>query len=367
MYPYYIGIYSLFGFSSTAFHAGSLMLHLLNAILVYFILQHLLTLTGFNKNVRKHQIFIGLVTVLFAIHPLQVESIAWISASKVLLYSTFTLGSLLFYLKYKRSHKYEFLVLTFLGYILSLMTKEQAIILPLNLLLIDFILHTYKNPSFSWRVVLEKIPFLLLAFLFWHWSAQNNLGTLEVEGAYSWDQRLVFGSYSLIVYAIRFILPVNLLYFYGYPIVAGESLSWFYYGYIIVALFMALYIIDLYQNRKFLPFFGLVFFGINILLVLHILPMPRAMITADRYMYLSIIGLSVWAIWGANHIYQLVQQRKWIKTKQTRQYAAGGLIALFLIGCALYSNVLTRKWNTSETIKQEVREYLQPTLMNETK
>ncbi|MBY5959105.1 hypothetical protein KUV50_13215 [Membranicola marinus] len=216
------------------------------------------------------------------------------------------------------------------------------------------------------KITLEKIPFFLLAFLFWYWSAQNNLGILELEGAYSWDQRFVFGSYSLIVYVIRFILPVNLLYFYGFPIVTGESLSWFYYGYIIIASFLLLYIIDLYRNRVFLPFFGLLFFGINILLVLHILPMPRAMITADRYMYLSIIGLSVWAVWGANHLYQVVKQRKWLKNNKVQQYAAGGLIGLFLMGCAIYSNVLTRKWDTSETIKREVREYLHPTLINET-
>ncbi len=356
---YYIGIYNLFGFNASAFHAGSLILHLVNVILVFLFLHQLVKLTNRRTGSPSTILYISIITIIFALHPLQVESVAWISASKVLLYTTFTLGSLLCYLKYKTSHRYGYLVLTFLGYCLSLMAKEQAVILPLNMVLIDFILHTYRVQSFSKMVWLEKIPFFLVAFLFWYWSTQNNLGVLHPEWAYTWDQRLVFGSYSLIVYVVRFLLPTKLLFYYGYPILAGEELSWTYYGYIIVALFLMMYMIDLYRSKKYLPFFGLSFFVINILLVLHILPMPRSMITADRYMYLSIVGLATWAIWGVNHLYQWAIDRNWSKEKSSWRYVFWGFVGLYLIGCGLYSNNLTRKWNDSMTIKQELRDYLE--------
>src|SRR5690606_10526723 len=123
-------------------------------------------------------------------------------------------------------------------YCFSLMVKEQTIILPLNIVLIDLFFHSFGVRKFTTRVWIDKIPFFGLAILFWYWSTQNDLGLLNPEWAYSWDQRLVFGSYSLIVYVVRFILPTKLLFYYGFPILAGEELSWVYYGYIFVATFM---------------------------------------------------------------------------------------------------------------------------------
>ncbi len=356
---YYLGIYGLFGFEPIAFHTGSLVLHLINALLVFQFIRLVAGMVVQGKNRATAEWMAGLVALIFAIHPLQVESVAWISASKVLLYSTCTLASLISYFYYKKNHRIIYLILTFLGYGLSLMTKEQAIILPLNLLLIDFLFHKFGKIRFSGKVLMEKIPFFLLALIFWYWSVQNNLGVLDVDSAFPWDQRLVFGSYSLIIYVIRFLVPVNLLYFYGFPVVAGESLSWFYFSYVVLSVLFLLYLVDLYRSKRYIPFFGLLFFLINILLVLHILPMPRSMITADRYMYLSIVGLSVWAVWGLYKLTQMHPKMTWIR------YGFLTGLGVFLIGFVVYSNVLTRKWENSDRIKQEVQDYLQPTLINQ--
>ena len=355
---YYIGIYQLFEFDPAAFHTGSLLLHLINAGLVFGVIWKLFEILSKGVKIGLRMWSTILITVIFAIHPLQVEAVAWISASKVLLYSTFTLAGLLTYVYYKRSGKYLLLILTFLCYVLGLMSKEQAIIFPLNLLLIDFVLHTFHKVRFTRKVILEKLPFFLLALLFWYWSMENNLGVLDVTDAYPSGQRLVFGSYSLVIYLFRFLVPVQLLYFYGFPIVEGESIAPFYYIYVLMAILFVIYLIDLYRHRSFIPFFGLLFFLINILLVLHILPMPRTMITADRYMYVSVIGLAIWAVWG---LYRVMQLRAFTNR---RRYGLWAGVTLILIGYITYSNVLTRKWENSDTIKQEVREYLQPALIN---
>lgn len=117
--------------------------------------------------------------------------------------------------------------------------------------------------------------------------------------------------------------------------------------------------VDMYRSKMYLPFFGLTFFVINILLVLHILPMPRTMITADRYMYLSIVGMAIWGVWGIHRLFQWVEGRNIASVRLTWKYLLGGFIGLYLMGCGLYSNSLTRKWNDSMTIKQELRDYLE--------
>ena len=128
-----------------------------------------------------------------------------------------------------------------------------------------------------------------------------------------------------------------------------------------------MYLIDLYRSKKYLPFFGLSFFVINILLVLHILPMPRSMITADRYIYLGVVGLAIWAVWGVNRMYLWCGDRKRSGWNSLRRYILGGFVGLYLIAWALYSNSLTRKWNDSITIKQEMRDFLQSGVTNKTK
>src|SRR5690606_14651497 len=148
--------------------------------------------------------------------------------------------------------------------------------------------------------------------------------------------------------------PAKLLFYYGFPILAGEDLPWTYYVFVSAAHFVLMYLIDLYRQRKWAPFFGLLFFLVNILLVLHIIPMPRYMITADRYMYLSIVGLSVWTIWTVYRLVQWSRNRTWLRL-------GIAMIALLVVTCfVLYSNSLTRKWANSITIKQEVQDYLAP-------
>ena len=352
---YYLGIYHLAGFDPMAFHLGSIVIHVFNSILVFLLISKLIAHLLAKYTTYQRTWISFLVAVIFAIHPLQVESVAWISASKVILYSTFTLMGLISYLQYKMSTRKIYLIITFLSYAASLMVKEQAVIFPLNLLLLDFIYHQYHVRSWNRNVWLEKIPFFLLGFLYWYWSAQHHVGLIELPGLYPWYDRIVFGSYSLMIYIVRYFAPINLMYFYGYPMVAGESMPPGYYLYLGLALIFMIYLIDLYRSRRWVPLFALLFFVINILLVLHILPVPRGNITADRYMYLSVIGLSAWSVWALGELYSFfknTERSRWIIKGAT------GLVIVYLIGCMIYSRNLTRNWKDSDTLKAEVKEHL---------
>ena len=99
---YYLGFYHFFGFDPTAYHMGSLIIHMINSILVFYLVRLIGRQIAGNES-KKAEWLAGLVALIFAIHPLQVESIAWISASKVLLYTAFTLIGLITYMIYIRS------------------------------------------------------------------------------------------------------------------------------------------------------------------------------------------------------------------------------------------------------------------------
>ena len=131
---YYVLIRQLFGFDPVAFHAGSVLIHIVNTFLVYFLLRKWLVYFPEWKD-RTGTGWMWVIATVFAVHPLQVEPVAWISASKVLLYTFFTLIGLIAYIRFLERGSWPELIGSFVCYILSLMCKEQAVIMPLNLVL----------------------------------------------------------------------------------------------------------------------------------------------------------------------------------------------------------------------------------------
>src|SRR5699024_10199684 len=103
----------------------------------------------------------------------------------------------------------------------------------------------------------------------------------SAEASYPLYQRILFGMHSISEYLFRFLAPVKLYYFYFFPIKSGDSLPWYYWGYLLILLCVGLFVVHHYRRNNKLVLFGLLFFVINVLLVLHIIPMPREMITAD--------------------------------------------------------------------------------------
>jgi len=353
---YYLGIYKLAGFDPFAFHLGSLIIHLINGYLVYVLVKRFLKIIKPDISLRKFSVASGLITLIFIIHPLQVESVAWISASKVVLYTTFTLLGLCSYIAYKNHRRYIYLGLTFLSYVCSLMVKEQAVIFPLNLILIDFLYRVYHKGHLQRSVWLEKLPFLALAFAYWYWSAQNHVGILDPVNLYPWYDRIIFAGYSLFVYIFRFLIPLNLSHFYAYPMLPGEPMPVFYYGYLILAGLFLVYLYDLYRSGKWVPIFCLLFFVINILLVLHIMPVPRASITADRYMYLSIVGLSGWVLWQGTRWFSILSNS--IGSYKSSLKLVSLLVVVYLGGFMVQSHRISQKWKDSETLKMDVKNHL---------
>jgi hypothetical protein len=351
----YMAIYAAFGYTPAVFHLYSLLLHLANCCLLFAFLRRMAAVFYSRSLQHNPSVSAFATTLLFVIHPLQVESICWISASKIPLYAFFVLLALLAYLRYSDTRKIRFYFMSLALFVFAFGSKEQAIVLPATLLLVDWALARYRKPDSSgnnWPgLLLEKLPFILFAiFAALQTRSHQSMEYTEQVAGYPFWQRLVFACYSLAAYAGRFVLPVNLLYIYPFPMAPGGEMPLHYLAYPVV---VATAIFLLCINIRKIPrpvVFGLLFFLINMALMLHIVPMSRFMVTADRYVYLASAGLFFIAAWYAVPWLQKMAAsgKKWIPAATV----------CYLLYLGSYAHIRTYTWKDSDTIKKGFRELL---------
>jgi len=275
--------YHFGGLTPNVYHIHSLILHLLNTLLVFGFLYLLF---------RRKNTLIPLITAfLFGISTTHIETVAWISERKNLLYALFFFVSLIAYIKYIETEKYGLYLVSLAFFLLSILSKSTAITLAVTLILIDFYL---KREVFSRRVIFEKIPFFLLAVIFGVVAvlAQKTTWGEELSQVhYAFAERFMFSGYAFIVYVVKLVFPYRMSGFYPYP---SEMTS------ILVAvniLFTLLTIINVaaafyFFRKSSVSAFGVLFFSVNIFLLLKIFEVPAGdYIMADRYAYMPSVGI----------------------------------------------------------------------------
>ena len=216
---------------------------------------------------------------------MHVESVAWISERKDVLYTFFFFASLLFYFRYLDSGKIKQLMYCLLLFLLSLLSKGQAVVLPVILLLIDY----FTGRNFEKKTMLEKIPFFILAFIFGFIAieAQRSLEAIN-EIKIPFEQSIFFGFYGLCLYILKSVIPFALSGYHPYPFYAGNVPVYVYLSPTIIIVLFFIVFKKFRQNKEII--FGTLFFLIPISLVLQFLPVGKAVI-ADRYTYIPYIGL----------------------------------------------------------------------------
>ena len=280
----------IFGLNPLYFHLINILIHLINVILVFYLIFFL----------TRRQITAFFVALIFALHPMHVESVVWVAERKDVLYTAFFLISLIFYTRYlEKALSNKFLLLCFSAFLLSLFSKSAAVILPLVLLAIDY----YKGRKINVRTITEKIPFFLLSILFGilSISSQHVFGEGAASHAmFNFPDQIFMGSYSIFFYLIKFFIPLRLSAVHPLPVKAGAFLPMIYYlSFIIVPILAALFYY-LFKNKK--PrqavkreiIFGLIFFIVTISLIVS-LPVGRAVV-AERYTYVPYIGMAFIAV-----------------------------------------------------------------------
>ena len=322
--------------SAFVFHTTNLIFHLLNVLLVFMFI-YLLS--------RKRLIIATVTALLFAIHPMHVESVAWIAERKDVLYTFFFLAGLITYLKYLESKGWMRLTVTGLLFLASLFSKPSAVVFPLILLAIDY----FNGRKFTVAVFIEKIPFFILALIFGTitFLIQSSVTAANIK-ILSVFQPLLFGSYGFVMYQVKLLLPLKLAAFYPFPALnAAAGLSPIYYLSPVIALAILVLVYYSFRHTRVITFGYLVFF-FSIVLVLQFMPFGSA-IMADRYSYLSSVGLFFIAGWYLDRLFSNTD-----KTLFSFRWIFTGVFIVYAVFLGMAANEQTRVWENSETLWNDV-------------
>lgn len=315
-------------------HSMNWLLHGANSVALFVFL---FLLTG-NRSTALA------VALLWGVHPLAVESYAWMTERKNVLYTLFFLLSAIQYLRFLRRDEKLNLIFTGVFFILSCLSKGQGVLLLPVFYLIDYVENGKINLTFKLK---EKIPFLVLAIIFVLVGRMAQADAWDLDDqTYAFGERIFLGSYAFVAYILHSILPVSLSPYYPYPADVGESLSALHYAAPlgVVAYLFAVY--KAYQKGAKLWFFGLAWFLVNVVLLLKILPVPfGAYLMADRYTYVPLMGLLLPLIAEGIH---LMEEK--IKARQFTWVVIGLLAVVF----SLLSRKQIENWRTSVNLWTEV-------------
>jgi tetratricopeptide (TPR) repeat protein len=227
--------YAMWGEDPYHFHLTGIVLHALNAAVLFLLAFRLLGVAGGKPERAGWQLFACAVfAVVHASHPLRVESVAWVSERKDLLYALFYLLAILAYFSYVETagarRRRWFLAVTLL-FSLSLLSKPMALTLPVVLVLLDLYPLKRIGPIRDWRTwrtpVLEKIPLLALAGVsaattVW---AQTEGIAVKSLGVVDLPARLGSALYSSMFYLAKMFLPWKLAPFYPHPALSPHRIS----------------------------------------------------------------------------------------------------------------------------------------------
>ena len=353
--------YAIWGLRPLGHHLTSLLLHGFNAALVVLLAIHLLQARAAGRALsRSGLIAAGVVAgLLFGLHPLHVESVAWVSERKDLLSALFYLLDVLSYLGYARHAggsvgpwKNRRYLTTLLCFVLALLSKPMALSFPFVLLIIDWYpLYRWQRASVR-RLLVEKIPFFFLdlgmatvAVL-----AQRAGGAFRPLAEVTLGPRVLVAIRATAIYLGKTVLPTGLLPFYSYP-THVSLLSWeFGVPVVVMTATVVGCLVTVKQHRGFAAV--LAAYAVVLLPVLGIVQIgPQAM--ADRYTYLpsvslvALLGAGAGALWDRTAI----ASARWNKAA----LVTAGLLLLGLLSWQSLRQIGT--WRNSETLWSRVLQY----------
>ncbi|MBK9336657.1 MAG: tetratricopeptide repeat protein [Lewinellaceae bacterium] len=280
--------YTLGGESPFLYHLLSLVVHALNVWLVYHLL---LRLSG------RAQVAFG-VALIFAIHPVQVESVAWIAGFSTPLFALFYLLACDRYLHYRdapsRTDQYW---LALLFFVLACLAKSAAVTLPLTLLVLDW----WRKPQMDRsRQILGYLPFFGVALgfgLLTIYSREQAMLALEYNSTpLSLTERALVLGYTPVFYWIKILLPTSFNIYYSFDKINGQ-LPW---TYTVAPVLLAVVLFLAWRSREKAPWAwrGLVFYFTTIVVMLPFRSLGTFEMCADHYNYLPIIGFALLLVEG---------------------------------------------------------------------
>jgi tetratricopeptide (TPR) repeat protein len=290
----------LYGLNPAGHHLTSVLIHTANVLLLFLLLQWATGATGSS----------AMVAALFAFHPFNVESVAWVAERKNVLSTFFFLLALGAYGRYARHPSLRTYAAVAALFVLGLAAKPMVITLPFVLLLLDYWplarIQGWVKPSPAFptaqapwpRLVVEKLPLLVLsaASALITVIAQRSGNAFESLGGIRIYVRVENAIYSYAKYVVKVFWPVNMALFYPHPL---NKLTFLEVG--LSAILLAAISVLVWQSRERRPYAitGWLWFLGTLVPVIGLVQVgPQGM--ADRYAYLPTIGIFVLLVWGFN-------------------------------------------------------------------
>lgn len=311
------------------YHFDNLILHLLCTGLVLLLFRRMGLSVWWS----------GVGALLFGIHPMRVESVAWITERKDVLYGFFYLSALLAYIRYIASGKAGYFLLTFCLFFLSLLSKGQAVALPFSLVLLDW----YFGRKMNGKAVMEKLIFFAMALLvgllgttFFFQNVYKTIDSKAIVNAFNFFEQTVLAGYAYTVYILKSFIPYVTSTLYPIPpdLHAGYRIG------AIMAIMIFLWALAVRSRYRFVTF-GLLFFTFNILFLLMPFLANDTAYLNDRYIYIAYIGLAFAAAFSM----QTLEEQHPIR----RLPLAATAVAVLLIFSVLTIKYIPA-WQNSETL-----------------
>jgi protein O-mannosyl-transferase len=322
----------LFGMTPGPAHVVNVALHAVNTLLLFFVLAQM---TG--AVIRS-----ACVAALFAVHPLHVESVAWIAERKDVLSLTFWLLTTSAYVRYvQRPGAVRYVTMLTL-FAVGLLAKPVVAVLPFTLLLLDA--WPLARAPIAWAnrrrwvpLVIEKLPMFALAVgaMSLTFISQKDLGALAGGTTLAWTMRASNAVVSYVSYLLKMLWPSGLAVFYPYPASIPATTV------ITCALVMAVLTIVAWWRARTQPYLligWLWYVGTLIPMIGLVQVGSHAM--ADRFTYVPLIGIFIGIIWGVAASIGSPAGRR----------AAVALAGVAILSCAVVARAQVDTWRNSETL-----------------
>ncbi len=331
----------LFGLNPVGHHAISLLFHVANSFLLFVLFKRMTRATWKSLCIAS----------LFALHPLHVESVAWVADRKDVLSTFFWFLTMLAYVVHASRPKVVTYTLCVLLFILGLMAKPVLVTLPFVLLLMDYwplgrvrqgIFDTVGTSSVSpkmspFYLILEKVPLALisLASVIVTYLAQKKGGALRADSSMIVNAGHAFVSY--VRYVATLVWPSKLAVYYPYDIASAPAWQMA----VAMAGIIAISILVM-RVAKRLPYLavGWLWYLITLLPVIGFIRIGEHAM-ADRYTYVPLIGLFILTVWGMTDLTE--------RLRVDRTALAVLIIATIMI-CSVLTHLQTRRWHDSVTL-----------------
>lgn len=331
---------AIWDLNSAGFHLTSIIFHTLNTFLVFILITQLKR-HGNSKELSANDLIVGFTTaLLFGIHPLHVESVAWVSERKDTLSTFLYLSSILAYHKYLTANRALFYGTSIIFFAMALISKPMAVSLPLVLLILDFYPFKRWKTGKLKRLFVEKLPFLALSIsasliTIWAHSTGGSIATLESAPLMS---RIFVAARAIIFYLIKMIMPFNLAPYYPYP-TKVRFMEMDYAGSLVLLLFITLLCIWSLKREKLFSAIWL-YYLVTLIPVIGIVQVG-SQAAADRYTYLPSLGPFLLAGLGVSAIFATYSSRCWI-----------AIPPLILLACITTNKTITQiaVWKDSVTL-----------------